>query len=73
MCVCVCDGQDAVRRAVLYDDISRIYDCNHFMVCCKPNLLTTHHEEYCKIRDQNASVESMKFAAFSMDCATFDK
>ena len=30
VCVCVCDGQDAVRRAVLYDDISRIYDCNHF-------------------------------------------
>ena len=28
--VCVCDGQDAVRRAVLYDDISRIYDCNRF-------------------------------------------
>ena len=30
VCVCVCDGQDAVRRAVLYDDISRIYDCNRF-------------------------------------------
>ena len=44
-----------------------------FMVCCKTSLLTTHHEEYCKIRDQNASVESMKFAAFSMDCAIFDK
>ena len=44
-----------------------------FMVCCKTSLLTTHHEEYFKIRDQNALVESMKFAAFSMDCATFDK
>ena len=44
-----------------------------FMVCCKTSILTTRHEEYCKIRDQNAPVESMKFAAFSIDSATFDK
>ena len=36
VCVCVCDWQDAVRRAVLYDDISRIYDCNRFYGVAKP-------------------------------------
>ena len=43
------------------------------MICLILMIVTTHHEEYCKIRDQNASVESMKFATFSIDCATFDK